>query len=168
MYRSYLGRPERSWAGAATLGIVAAGTVLLVVTLLGCAPGTVTTSTGQVVSAGVVQAQDTAADILHSIDDGYKAAVAAHDTLAPTEDPAIHAAHRAILLKTYAGLRGSWDALIAWKGTSTATAPPAVLQSVVGAARDFIPLAVQLKAIPQSTADSILKYLNTFFPGGAP
>lgn len=128
--------------------------------------GTVTTSTGQVVSATTVAAQDTAADVLQSLDTAYKAAVVAHDALAATEDPAVHAKHRQILLDVYAGLRGSWDALIAWKGASTNPAPANILASAVPAARDFIPLAVQLGALKQPAADSILKYLNAFFPAG--
>jgi len=145
-------------------------TLALVLSLgfLGCGTGTITTSTGQVVPASTVTAQDTAADVLKSLDDAYRVATAAHDALAATEDPVVHAKHRQVLLGVYAGLRGSWDALIAWKAASTAPAPANVLSSVVTAARDFVPLAVQLGALKQSAGDSILKYLNAFFPGGAP
>jgi hypothetical protein len=143
-------------------------TLVFSLLLLGCGTGTITTSTGQVVPAGTVMAQDTAADVLKSLDDAYKAASAAHDAIAATEDPVVHAKHRTTLLATLSGLRSSWDALIAWKGASTGAAPPDILKSVVGSAPDFVALALQLKAIDQKTADSILKYLNTFFPGGTP
>jgi hypothetical protein len=138
--------------------------------LLGCGgTGTITTSTGQVVPAGTVMAQDLAADTLKALDDAYKAASATHDARVATEDPILHAKHRATLLATLSGLRSSWDALIAWKAASAGAAPPDILKSVVGSAPDFVALALQLKAIDQKTADSILKYLNTFFPaGGAP
>jgi len=137
--------------------------------LIACGTGTVTTSTGQVVPVVTVQIQDSAADVLKLLDDAYKSAVATHDAAALTEDPVVHAKHRAILLATYTGLRSSWDALIAWKAASTGAPPTNVLSSVVTAARDFVPLAVELKAIPQATADTITKYLNAFFPpGGAP
>ena len=146
-------------------------TVALVVLLLlftACGTGTVTTSTGQIVPAGVVVAQDTTADILQSLDTAYKAAVAAHDAAVGTEDPVIHAKHRKVLLDVYAGLRGSWDALIAWKAASNDPAPPNMLSSVATAARDFVPLAEQLGVLNQAKGDSILKYLNAFVPGGAP
>ncbi len=120
------------------------------------------------VPAGTVQAQDTAADVLKSLDDAYKSAVAAHDALAPTEDPAIHAKHRQTLLTMYAGLRSAWDALITWKAASNGPAPASVLSGAVDAIRDFVPLAVDLKVLAPDKAATILSYVNRFFPGGTP
>jgi hypothetical protein len=128
----------------------------LCVSLLGCAQGSVTTSTGATVAASTVQAQDTTADILKLLSDAYMKAVQVHDSIAAVEDPAIHAKHRTLLLEVHNGLMASYAAMVTWKevdGASGSAVPVGVLRGLGNSLAPFLDLAVQFKLITQERAD---------------
>lgn len=140
--------------------------VLLVVSAIGCASGNVTTSTGVIVPASVVQSQDAAADILKMLDDAYIKAVAIHDSQFATDNPSTHAARRKLLLQTHDGLVVSWNAMIAWKKASTGSAVPAtVLRSLGTTLPSFLNLAVSFNLISQAQANSVLAFAAPILGG---
>lgn len=140
---------------------------------LSCASGTVTTAYGPR-PAAEVQAQDTVADILQSLDAGYTAAVRAHDdpSTVGRETPAVHAAHRATLLTQRSALTASWGVLLGWKqAAGSAYTPASVIQPLVGALPSFLDLAVSSGAMTRQTADQVIAFTKALFPafsGGAP
>lgn len=144
---------------------------LLAIAALGCASGTVTTPYGPR-PAAEVQAQDLAADVLASLEDGYKAAVVAHDARVTTEDPLQHAANRALLIKEHDALVAAAQVLIQWKMTAgSGYSPAAVIQPLLDSLPAYVKLGVSLGALKQSDADKILVYAKTLFPtftGGTP
>lgn len=133
---------------------------------IGCSstPGTTTTAYGPRPTAEVV-AQDTVVDVLKTLEDGYKTAVIAHDARAATEDPLVHAAHRALLIKEHDALVAAATTLIAWKqAAGSSYSPASVIQPLVAALPDDLKLAVELGALTQAQADKILAYAKAMFP----
>lgn len=148
-----------AWSVAALLFAL-----LSAVVLGGCASGTVTTQYGPR-PAAEVQAQDLAADIISSLEDGYRAAVVAHDQKALTEDPLQHAAHRALLIKEHDALVAAAQVLVQWKMTAgSGYSPAAVMQPLLDSLPAYTALAVDLGAMKQEQADKILAYARTLFP----
>ncbi len=140
--------------------------VLFLAAAFGCSSGTVTTSTGAVVAAPVVEAQDTVADIVSEMKTAYLQASAAHDARVGTETPEVHAAHRAVLLDVKAGLQASAHALATWKAASVGAAPMDVLRPLVASGRAFLTLAVELNAMKPERAAAIRAFIDTAFPPG--
>jgi hypothetical protein len=142
--------------------------VLLVVLSVGCASGYVTTSTGAIVPAATVQAQDAVGDALSVLQDVHNAAVDRHDALAGQEPADVHAKRRAALVASASGLRAAWDGLAAWKLGSEG----AGMATVVGKVRDALPemlrAAVALGIVSQEYADAIGVFVNTASRGIAP
>jgi hypothetical protein len=146
--------------------------VLLVLALTGCPSGYVQTESGATVAASTVHAQDLVGNALWVVQDVHNGAVTAHDAKAGQEPVDVHAeydaARRAKLLASAAGLRSGWDGLSAWKaGTEGAS-----MVTVVGKVRDALPgllaVAVELKVIPQGTADAISVFFGTAQAGQTP
>lgn len=154
------GHPDehRPWLVAALL------LILMAYALLGCATGTVQTTYGPR-PAAEVQAQDLAADVIASLEDGYRAAVVAHDARVLTEDPLQHAANRALLIKEHDALVAAAQVLIQWKMTSgSGYSPAAVMQPLLDSLPAYLRLAVSLGAMKQSDADKVLAYARALFP----
>lgn len=139
------------------------GAILLAVAL-GCASGTVQTTYGPR-PAAEVQAQDLAADVIASLEDGYRAAVVAHDARALTEDPLKHSARRALLIKEHDALVAAAQVLVQWKMTAgSGYSPAAVMQPLLDSLPAYLALAVDLGAMKQADADKVLAYARTLFP----
>jgi len=144
------------------------GALAAVLLLASCGTGSVTTSTGAVVPAATVEAQDTVADIVSELKTAYLQAVTAHDARALTEDPAVHKRHREVLLDVKAGLKATAHALATWKAASVGAAPAEVLRPLVASARAFLALAAELGVLTDARAAAIRAFLdNAFPPGGA-
>jgi hypothetical protein len=138
--------------------------VAVLIFTLACATGTVTTVYGPR-PAAEVQSQDTVGDILASLDAGYTAAVSTHDAAVATDAPAVHAAHRATILKEHDALVAAWNVLIIWKqAAGSGYSPASVVQPLISASPAFLQLAVDLKVMTQAQADSITKYIVLLFP----
>lgn len=140
--------------------------LFLVVLLSACGTGSVTTSTGAVVPAATVEAQDAVADIVSEMKTAYLQAVTAHDARAATEDPAVHKIHREALLDVKAGLKATAHALATWKAASVGAAPAEVLRPLVASARSFLALAVELGVLSPERAAAIRAFLDNAFPSG--
>ena len=166
MNRSRVPSPARVLRGGGRFTAPLA--VLLVVLLSGCATGYVTTSTGAVVPASVVQAQDITGDALSVLQDVHNAAVMAHDGRAGTEPAEAHAKRREILKASAAGLRAAWDGLSAWKLGSEG----AGMASVVGKLRTALPellnAAVSLGVVSREYAGVIGAFFGTALQGETP
>jgi outer membrane murein-binding lipoprotein Lpp len=139
---------------------------LAVLILAGCASGYVTTSTGAIVPAAVVEAQDTVADIVSEMKTAYLQAIAAHDARAGTEDPALHETHRKALLDFKAGLQGTAHGLAAWKQTNAAAAPAEILRPSIASIRSFLVLSVDLGVLKEGRAAQIRAFIDAAFPPG--
>lgn len=131
-----------------------------------CSSGTVTTSTGAVVPAATVEAQDNVADLVAEMKEAYKKAVIAHDARAGTEDPVVHETHRKALLAFKAGLQGTSKALLASKQASASAAPLDVLRPCADSGRAFLTLAVDLGILKAERAQEIRVFLDAAFPPG--
>lgn len=131
-----------------------------------CSSGTVTTSTGAVVPAAVVEAQDTVADIVSEMKTAYLQAIAAHDARAGTEDPALHETHRKALLTFKAGLQGTAHGLAAWKQTNAGATPSEILRPSVSSIRSFLVLSVDLGVLKEERAAQIRAFIDAAFPPG--
>lgn len=116
---------------------------LIGLALIGCASGTVTTSTGAVVPAATVEAQDAVADALAGLSGVQAEAVKIHDSRVATDDPAEHAANRRTLLASYDALVAAWGALGTWKAASTGAAPASVLRPLAPALDSLLDLAAR-------------------------
>lgn len=161
-------REHRAPSLAAIVGILA------LVYALGCASGTVTTAYGPR-PAAEVQAQDTVADILQSLDAGYTEAVRIHDAPATVdkETREVHAAHRATLIAQHDALAASWNVLLGWKqAAGSAYTPASVIQPLVASLPSFLDLAVSSGAMTREKADKVLTFVRALFPtfaaGGTP
>lgn len=134
---------------------------ILAVGLVGCASGVVTTSTGQVVPAATVQAQDNIADVLKVADDVYKQVRTRHDSTPvcsqivppPCEEPAVHTSHRLTLLASARILRSAWTGLIAWKETLDPATARLAFCDLQRGLPDLAALAVQFGLLRQPDAD---------------
>lgn len=146
------------------VAVVAAA--LAVLLLAGCASGYVTTSTGAIVPASVVEAQDTVADIVSEMKTAYLQAIAAHDARAGTEDPALHETHRKALLDFKAGLQGTSHGLAAWKQTNAGATPSEILRPSVSSIRSFLVLSVNLGVLKEERASQIRAFIDAAFPPG--
>lgn len=153
---------SRSRRGASLL--VAAALLLAV----GCASGTVTTSTGAVVPAATVQAQDIAGDALSVLQDVHNAAVRAHDAKAGLEPSDVHAKRRAVLLASASCLRAGWDGLSAWKAGSEGGGLAGIAAAIRPALPELLRAAISLGVIPQGTADTILAFFEAAGAGLVP
>lgn len=131
----------------------------LLLVLAGCPSGYVQTESGATVAASTVYAQDLVGDALKTLQDVHNDAVTAHDAKAGQEPPELHAARRAKLLASAAGLRSGWDGLSAWKAGTEGGGIGAVAAKVRDALPGLLTVAVEMKVIPQGTADAI----GTFF-----
>ncbi len=158
---------------------------LLVVLAVGCASGYVTTSTGAIVPAATVQAQDLTGDALSILQDVHNAAVAAHDAKMATHLAAIeagnpdaiagdaefrktHAKRRAALLASASGLRAAWDGLSAWKLGSEGAGMAAVVGKVRDALPEMLDAAVALGVVSREYADAIGVFFGTALRGATP
>lgn len=147
-------------------GRLLSGALAAVLLLASCGTGSVTTSTGAVVPAATVEAQDNVADIVSELKTAYLQAVTAHDARAATEDPAVHKRHREVLLDVKAGLKATAHALATWKAASVGAAPAEVLRPLVASARAFLALAAELGVLTDARAAAIRAFLDTAFPPG--
>jgi hypothetical protein len=140
---------------------------LFLLILVACGPRPpVTTSTGAIVPAATVEAQDTIADFVSEMKASYLQAIAAHDARAGTESAELHAKHRAALLDVKAGLKAVAHPLAAWKASSAAATPAEVIRPLVASARSFLDLAVELNVMKPERAAAIRVFLDTAFPPG--
>jgi len=146
--------------------------VLLASVIVACATGNVTTSTGAVVPAKTVQAQDFLSDMLKALRNAHTQAVQLHDSRVGVEDPVLHRQHRQLLLDTGTGLNASWRLLAAWKQRSLGAPPDDVLAPLLASGPAFCDLAVSLGVLKQDVADKIKAFLAAIptapAPGGAP
>lgn len=151
----------RSYAGPLAL-------FLALAVLTGCPSGYVQTESGATVAASTVYAQDIVGDALNVVQDVHNGAVLAHDAKAGQEPADVHAARRAKLLASAAGLRSGWDGLSAWKAGTEGGG----IVAVAGKLRDALPglltVAVELKVIPQGTADAIGAFFGLAAQGKTP
>jgi hypothetical protein len=171
----------RAYARALPVSSVA----LAVLILAGCASGYVTTSSGAIVPAATVQAQDITGDALSILQDVHNAAVAAHDAKMATHLAAIeagnpeaiagdaefrkaHAKRRAALLASASGIRAAWDGLSAWKAGSGGEGLATVALRVRPAVPELLRAAVELGLISQSYADAIGAFFGTASQGLTP
>ena len=155
------------------------------VVAVGCASGYVTTSTGAIVPASTVQAQDAVGDALSVLQDVHNAAVDRHDALMATHLAAIeagnpeaiagdeefrkvHAKRRAALVASASGLRAAWDGLAAWKLGSEGAGMAAVVGKVRDALPEMLRAAVSLGVVSQEYADAIGAFVNTASRGIVP
>ena len=141
---------------------------LAVLILASCATGYVTTSTGAIVPASVVQAQDITGDALSILQDVHNAAVMAHDAKAGTEPADVHAKRRATLLASASGLRAAWDGLSAWKLGSEGAGMAAVVGKVRDALPEMLDAAVSLGVVSREYADAIGVFFGTASQGLVP
>ena len=141
---------------------------LAVLILAGCASGYVTTSSGAIVPAATVQAQDITGDALSILQDVHNAAVAAHDAKAGSEPADVHAKRRSALLASASGIRAAWDGLSAWKAGSGGEGLATVALRVRPAVPELLRAAVELGLISQSYADAIGAFFGTAAQGLTP
>lgn len=158
---------------------------LAVLILASCATGYVTTSTGAIVPAATVQAQDITGDALSILQDVHNAAVAAHDAKMATHLAAIeagnpdaiagdaefrktHAKRRAALLASASGLRAAWDGLSSWKLGSEGAGMAAVVGKVRDALPEMLDAAVALGVVSREYADAIGVFFGTASQGLVP
>lgn len=134
------------------LGRLIALALVQLVLLAGCASGTVTTSTGAVVPAATVEAQDAVADALAGLSGVQAEAVKIHDSRLATDDPAEHAANRRTLLVSHDALVAAWGALGTWKATSTGAAPASVLRPLAPALDALLDLAARYGIVTPAQA----------------
>jgi hypothetical protein len=150
-------------------GVPALCLALLLVVAVGCASsGYVTTSTGAIVPASVVQAQDITGDALSVLQDVHNAAVMAHDAKAGTEPAEAHAKRRATLQASAAGLRASWDGLAAWKLGSEGAGMASVVGHLRSALPELLNAAVSLGVVSREYADVIGAFFGTASQGLTP
>lgn len=136
------GRPQPSWPAtlAALVGLAAFLASLLI---WGCDSGTVTTSTGAVVPAATVQAQDAVADVLHQIREAHRSYVTTTwEAEKASLDPATRAKRYKLLNDLADGLDASQALLISWKQSSVGATPSTVLRPILASAPAFLDLAV--------------------------
>jgi hypothetical protein len=159
--------PGQDRAARIVMGAILVAALLAIAgVMFGCATGSVTTSTGAVVPAATVQAQDTAADVLKLLSDAYSKAVAVHDSRVAIEDATTHAQHRALLLQVHSGLDAAYAAMISWKQASTGSAVPVtVLAGLKSSLPDFLNLAVSFKLLTQTQADQITAFAGPILAG---
>jgi len=141
---------------------------LAVLLLAGCASGYVTTSSGAIVPAATVQAQDITGDALSILQDVHNAAVAAHDAKVGAEPADVHAKRRAALLASASGLRAAWDGLSAWKLGSEGAGMAAVVGKVRDALPEMLDAAVALGVVSREYADAIGVFFGTASQGLVP
>lgn len=142
---------------------------LAVLSLPGCGPRPpVTTSTGAVVPAATVQAQDIAGDALSVLQDVHNAAVRAHDAKAGAEPADVHAKRRTALLASASGLRAAWDGLSAWKAGSEGRGLAGIAAAVRPALPELLRAAVSLGVVSQGTADTIGAFFEAAGAGLTP
>ena len=135
----------------------------LTLAFVGCASGTVTTSTGVVVPAATVESQDNAYDVYLLVQQAHKAAVAQYEATKAVMDP--DARKRTFLaLDTMAdGIDATRVSLQTWKRTSASGITPAIaLKGILDAAPPFLSLGVQAGILDQKTADAINAVLAGF------
>jgi hypothetical protein len=129
-----------------------------------CATGTAQTAYGPR-PAAEVQIQDTVGDVLQSLQDAYTASVAAHDARVATEDPVVHAAHRATLITQHDALVAGWQALLLSKQVAGSGYDPVkIVQPLIAALPSFLSLAVDLGAMSPDAAAKVLAAVKVFFP----
>jgi hypothetical protein len=141
---------------------------LALLVAVGCSSGYVTTSTGAIVPAATVQAQDITGDALSILQDVHNAAVAAHDAKAGAEPADVHAKRRAALLASASGLRAAWDGLSAWKLGSEGAGMAAVVGKVRDALPEMLNAAVSLGVVSREYADAIGVFFGTASQGLVP
>jgi hypothetical protein len=149
--------------------LAAALAILCVVLVLpGCPSGYVQTESGATVAASTVYAQDLVGDALKVVQDVHNAAVMAHDAKAGQEPADVHAARRAKLLASAAGLRSGWDGLSAWKSGTEGGGMVAVVSRLRDALPGLLTVAVELKLVSQEYADAIGVFFGTAAQGRTP
>ena len=141
-------------------GVTLLAAAALLLTLTGCPTGYVQTSTGAAVEASVVAAQDYVGDALNILQSVHNAAVDRHDALYGQEPADVHSKRRTILLGSAAGLRASWDALLAWKKAPASATSVTVLAPFVAQAGPFLDAAAALGLVSQAWADGAKAWLN--------
>ncbi|MDP2317466.1 MAG: hypothetical protein Q8P41_31570 [Pseudomonadota bacterium] len=154
-------RGGRSLAGSLAV-------LLVVLVSAGCPSGYVQTESGATVAASTVHAQDLVGNALWVVQDVHNGAVTAHDAKAGQEPADVHAARRAKLLASAAGLRSGWDGLSAWKAGTEGASMVTVVLKVRDALPGLLAIAVELKVIPQGTADAISVFFGTAQTGKTP
>jgi len=112
------------------------------------------------VEASVVAAQDYVGDALNILQSVHNAAVDRHDALYGQEPADVHSKRRTILLGSAAGLRASWDALLAWKKAPASATSVTVLAPFVAQAGPFLDAAAALGICSQAWADGAKAWLN--------
>ena len=141
---------------------------LALLVAVGCASGYVTTSSGAIVPAATVQAQDITGDALSILQDVHNAAVTAHDAKSGAEPADVHAKRRAALLASASGLRAAWDGLSAWKLGSEGAGMAAVVGKVRDALPEMLDAAVALGVVSREYADAIGVFFGTALRGETP
>ncbi len=128
---------------------------LCLVLSLGCASGTVQTSTGPR-PAAEVQIEDGVADTLKAFSDAYNQARLIHDGEVVTASIAEqHARDRDTLLEAAQALRSAWGLLATAKASTSGLAPLQVLAPVVSVSGDLLALAQRLGVLSSAGAAKI-------------
>lgn len=141
---------------------------LVVVALPGCPTGYVTTTTGAVVPAATVSAQDIVGDALYALQTVHNGTVQAHDAKAGTEPADVHAKRREALKASAAGLRAGWDGLSAWKLGTDGAGMVAVVSKVRDALPEMLNAAVSLGVVSRDYADAIGVFFGMAASGQTP
>lgn len=144
-------------------GAVPALLLLVVIAVCACSCGPrppVTTSTGAVVPAATVEAQDAVADILKLLKDAQADLVAQYEREKESLTASERKARYEQLTMQADALDSSWAALIAWKRQSGGAAPADILRPVVAQAPAFLRLAVAAKVLTQKQADFVSGFLS--------
>ena len=156
--------PRRVFLGGGHL----AASLAVLFLFTGCPSGYVQTESGATVAASTVHAQDLVGNALQVVEDIHNGAVMAHDAKAGLEPADVHAARRAKLLASAAGIRSGWDGLSAWKAGTEGSGIVAVAGTVRDALPGLLVVAVELKVIPQGTADAIASFFGIAQTGETP
>ena len=130
---------------------------LLVALVLTACPGTVQTTQGPR-PAAEVGLQDTAADVLSWLTEGYRIAARLHDERVTTDTAEVHAAHGRILRTFLPGLKGSGNALEGWKAGTSGAPTAQVLCPLGRSLPQFLELAGALGARPADKFQKILSF----------
>lgn len=126
---------------------------LCLLSVVACASGNVTTSTGAVVPAATVQTQDNVADVLHTLRAAQSDLVARFEATKATMTAEERARQYGILIGSADGLDASQAALVAWKRQSAGATPSSVLAPIVAQAPALLRLAVQAHVLTEAQAN---------------
>lgn len=141
----------------ASLRAAAAVLLLAVAAAFLACSGTIQTTQGPRPATEVV-AQDTAADVLSWLKEGYKIAAREHDARVSTDTAEVHKRHGDALRTFLPGLKGAGNALEGWKAGTSGAPTAQVLCPLGRSLPQFLELAGALGALPPDKVQRILTF----------